>query len=152
VTISDEMYKELYIVQGFLSRAGHLGYLREAYHHAIDPIVDLGSEQHVQQHVQNLRHEFDNWEESDSHLYATYYLFKEAWKPENKGIPRISGEELQRRLPIAMRIQKRKCRELYGLSEDHEDVRAKLKSYEDFVNLFLEKEKAGLNPYVVVSY
>jgi hypothetical protein len=81
--------------------------------------------------------------------YVTKFLFKEAWYNE-EGICRITAMELKLRLPRAKRLAFQRAEEVYGQSE--KEATEQVKAFEDFVNMFEQKEMQGLNPYVYVSY
>lgn len=83
--------------------------------------------------------------------YYTKFLFREAWDPDNESKCRITGEELKKRLPKAKLILFEKAK-IFKWYRDHpRDVEVRLRDLEVFVKTFIEKEEAGLHPYVIIS-
>lgn len=125
-----------------------VGYLREAYIFKTIPNDDdfgIPSDNGVitpEQILQGITNE---------EIYATKCLFREAWINTNEigGVCDITGEELTKRLPKAKQITNERYR-IHGF--DPERLAAKLKALDDFVELFMQKEKEGLRPWVLVDY
>jgi hypothetical protein len=162
---SENRYNFVKKMTGAKSTMGHLGVLREAYHTNVIPEGTYGNvllSDYIdtvtftpESEYNNLRHhraidqalELQH-REKDSMPYALRHLFFEAWT-NDECICRITSSELKSRLTVAKHITRTRYKILnYNL----ELLEANIQSLEDFVNLYEEKEKAGLEPFILVSY
>ncbi len=77
--------------------------------------------------------------------YATHVLISEPWEEQPKDGFVIPNEVLRERLPAARDA----CLERYNGDSIADEAAL---SYDGFVELHREKEEAGLNPRIIVSY
>ncbi len=111
-------------VTGFSIEAGHLGYLREAYHGApyATPVL----------------------------VPEAFQLEEEAGHPD--GIP-VSSSVLRERLPRVIETAIEREAHVYGHDRRHSETRTVVKSFEDFVALCEAKEADTGEPCrMVASY
>jgi hypothetical protein len=111
-------------VTGFSVEAGHVGYLREAYH----------------------------GEPYATHVLVPEAFSDEMAQLYPDGVP-ISALQLRKRLPQTIEVARQREKAIYGHEPEHPETRLVVKSFEDFVTLCEEKEdETGELCTILASY
>lgn len=119
---------------GFSVTSGDKGYLREAYHGSPYATHALISEDWAKQPYVEPAWPSDKRKRRDYSYKGCGFV--------------IPNKVLMERLPKVLEVAAERNTKLYQ-GELQDEV---LKAYEDFVKLHGEKEKAGLNPRIYISY
>jgi hypothetical protein len=84
--------------------------------------------------------------------YATHVLVPEAFESKD-GAAVIPAATLRKRLPATLKAALKRQKRVYEEDEHHEDTKAVLKSFEDFVALCEKKEAETGEPVrIIASY
>ncbi len=162
---SENWYNFVKKMTGAKSTMGHLGVLREAYHTNVIPEGSYGNvllSDYIDIVTFTPESEYDNLKyhkardqvrelqerEKNNMPYALKHLLKEAWE-NDENICKITAVELRSRLTVAKNITRTRYK---ILSYNPELLEANIQSFEDFVDLYEEKEISGLEPFIHVSY